>query len=64
MILFFRTPSLIGLINGRLFILTNQQVVLMGLSVMADSLDLSTMHTIYKCLLSDIHGIGSMHEDG
>ena len=29
--LFFLTPSLIGSINGRIFILTNQQVVLMEL---------------------------------
>ena len=41
--LFFLTHSLIGLINGTIFILTNPQVVLMGLN-MTDS-SLYSVHT-------------------
>ena len=39
--LFFLTPSLIGSINDRIFILTNRQVVLMGLSFVYTLLHLS-----------------------
>ncbi len=41
--LFFLTPSLIGSINHRIFLLTNRQVVLMGLSKMSQ---MSGIHPI------------------